>query len=136
MSIKNLIDDSNMSLIDIINLQEFTVEDFEHIINTYPVNDSLYYNYSHKAPLRYVIKNLDKPWSFFELSKNESLTYQDFLSLRHLFEWYWSETLLNKNTNLKRSKQLYDLSKLKLKLPNELLEIIINYDDLKTISIY
>jgi len=128
MAVKNLIDDLRGPPIpEIISRNDFTLEDFEYLLNKHlsecSDNSSYYDNYSEKVPFEYVLKNLDKPWSWFKLSKNESLTYDIYLSLRHK---KWDPVFIKYNKGLKRSKQIKEILNI-IVLPQELIEIIVDY---------
>lgn len=121
--IKELIDDfRGPNLPEIINMNNFTVEDFKYIVDKY-TNIHIYQEYSKKAPLDFILKNLDKGWSWFNISKNENLTFDIFLTLRHK---PWSINMLKNNKNFNRTRSIKIMSKI-IKLPTELVEIIISY---------
>ena len=135
MIIKNLIDDiSGPSFGEIINRPDFTTEDFEYILSQYDMTwlydcSYIYMEYSNNVPFEYVLKNLDKPWDWFILSKNENLTYNDYMKIKELniikFNKF-NKLILLKNKNFNRTKQIKTISEL-IELPHELIEIITNY---------
>jgi len=118
LTIKDLIDDWSVPLNFIVARKEFKPEDFEYMLKCFPQNKH-YQLYSKTVPFSYVIKNLDKPWSWRELSKNETITYKNYLKYKSKFNEYY----ILENKGLLKN---FILEHIKF-LPIELLMIITDY---------